>query len=277
MTRFLLIASVVMVPQLARAQAELPTVEQAVGWYEELSPQKKALALAVSQLGVNEASFDRPHDYALIWQVVEGRHSSTHKRMMWLRAHSSCVLGLSKPSERRLQAGNCVWTRNLTWSDRKPNGWDKKNRVPWRLFVRKWRLVRAFVTGLVSGNIQWRPCEVAPETWGGAMDEARAKANGLVPVSCDGTENTGYRHEQRKETLSRAVDGSVDPRDELYAREYPRGVRSGDGGSDIVFRSASARRFRFESRCADIFPRVVPESSGGLCYGAIGSTVRLAI
>jgi hypothetical protein len=142
------------------------------------------LSLAVAKVAVNEASLQRlrPAEVALVWQVTEARGETHERRLRWLRAHSSCVLG-DREIEERERTTNCVWTRNLRASDAEPAGWP--DGVPWSRYVRRWAQVREYAARLVAGDVISRPCPGRPWTWGGRrIDMARALERGLVPLGC---------------------------------------------------------------------------------------------
>ena len=148
-----------------------------------------ALALAVAAVGMNEAG-GRPADVALIYQVAEGHGETAAERLAWLQGHSSCVL-TDRPMSERERAGNCAWTRHLTDSDAEPVGWPET--ASWERWGRpRWRRARRLAHALVSGRETRRPCERAPDTWGGAMDAQRAREAGMRPVVCRGTRNFGW-------------------------------------------------------------------------------------
>lgn len=142
----------------------------------------RELGLAVAKVCANEAGFSSPADCDLIWQVVATHHPDSRRRLAWLRAHSRRVLGT------RRCRGNCVWSRNLTRSSRKPEGWPEGAR--WRPAA--WAALLVQADALVAGDRVEAPCDGAPTTWGGAMDHAGALRRGLIPLTCAGTRNRGY-------------------------------------------------------------------------------------
>lgn len=155
------------------------------------------LALAVAKVCANEASLEqaRPADCALIWQTTRRHGRTPGARLAWLRAHSSCVLS-ERPLSARELLGNCVWSRHLSASEEAPQAWPEQ--IAWPRYAPRWRTMRAFARRLVAGAVPpggW-PCTEDPFTWGGPMDHADAVASGLVPLSCRGTLNEGYRYQR---------------------------------------------------------------------------------
>lgn len=192
MIRFLLTASILLVSTAADAQPSMTVYAPMLPAEVTTRPVDRELALAVAKLCANEAGLYRvsPDDCRLIWQVTEGHGETAHERLAWLRAHSSCVLG-DEPSEARRRVGNCRWTRNLTWSETRPEGWPP--RWSWARARTRWTQVRRLALRLVTGVDPRRPCEIRPDTWGGRVDRERAREHGYRSVRCSGTLNDGYR------------------------------------------------------------------------------------
>ena len=151
-----------------------------------------AFSLAIAQVAANEASLSASRaDVALIYQVARSHGSSDTERLAWLRSHSSCVL-TDRPRTDRERMTNCVWSRHLTDSDRRPHGW-RPDWPRWRTYLDRWRRIRRWASQLVTGEIADRPCPVDPATWGGRrIDMAQALRRGLRPVGCIGTVNEGF-------------------------------------------------------------------------------------
>lgn len=151
-----------------------------------MTPVELALALAVAQVCVNEASWNSPADCALVYQATESHGRTPEARLDWLERHShtvfsSCIAG----------RGNCRWTPGLTWSDAEPEGWPEA-APPWSTYVDRWRRIRELAEALVTGRIRRRPCPRGVVTWGGPMDIDAALRRGLRPLECRGTLNTGF-------------------------------------------------------------------------------------
>lgn len=159
-------------------------VAVAAGTCEQARAQDRhdrELALAVARLTVNESGWHSPADGALIWQVVQGRGTSSRERLAWLRRHSPRVMGA-----RPCAGGNCAWTAYLD-GDRRPRGYPEGAAwVPAR-----WRAVRAQAEALVGGTWEGAlPCPRAPMTWDARAGGAEGR--GWRPVGCIGTRNEGY-------------------------------------------------------------------------------------
>jgi len=148
---------------------------------------REGLKLALAKVCVNEAGFSSMADCALIHDASGSTGQSSQTRLNWLNRHSRRVLGDRECGNRR----NCQWTRNLTWADTMPEGWDTANE--WH--PRHWAQVRRWAHGLVYGTITLHPCPNTPQTWGGRMDHERAVNRGLEPLGCVGTLNEGYRYD----------------------------------------------------------------------------------
>jgi hypothetical protein len=155
------------------------------------------LALLVARVAANEGAFDNPRELDLIWQVVEGWARDNARRLEQLRQHSSRVAGL-----RPCRSGNCRWSRYVRSDGTLPAevaaGFEPE--PGWWLAARAERM-RALVVRaeqLVAGAAYTRPCDERPTTWGGPMDHGHAQSQGLVPVRCNGTINTGYRPAPRE-------------------------------------------------------------------------------
>jgi len=147
---------------------------------------ERALAVAVAKVAANEASLQRvrPAEVALIWQVTSAHGETARERLIWLRGHSSCVLGVHPPMS-GIRPGNCAWTRNLQDNDAEPEGWaERYPHLSWVRYTGRWAQVRAFARRLVRGEPYERPCRGTPITWGGPMDHEHAAARGLVPMGC---------------------------------------------------------------------------------------------
>jgi hypothetical protein len=148
---------------------------------------KDQLALEVAVVAAHEGALDNARDTALVWQVVEARAFTTQARLSFLRAHSPRALG-----RRQCGVGNCVWSRELLESpDEAPaslsSAWWNATRAL------AWMEVRRYASELVYGIELWRPCPVAPYSWGYAGDvESAWLERRLVPVGCEGTLNEGF-------------------------------------------------------------------------------------
>ena len=158
------------------------------GWADaqavELSRDETRLALAIAKVAANEASLStiRPAEVALIHQVTTARASTPAEQLRWLTAHSSCVLG-GRDVDAIERPGNCRWSRALTDSDARPDGWP--DHLPWSRYAPRWAQVRELARRLVSGRVVMRPCPGTPFTWGGRrLDMRRALERGLVPLGC---------------------------------------------------------------------------------------------
>lgn len=171
MFRFLIVTIIALAALPAAAQDRAST------------PVERALALAVAQVAANEASLSRirPVDVGLIWQVVTSHGETPHERLAWLRLHSSCVLTDREMTD--FEAGsNCVWSRHLTASDRRPEGFPE--HLGWSNFRERWRQVRELALQLVLGERTMTVCSEAPWTWGGRMDREHAERVGLRRLEC---------------------------------------------------------------------------------------------
>jgi hypothetical protein len=159
--------------------------------YAQDRPLHQELALAVARVAANEAS-RTVEEVDLIWQVTEGRASTTAGRLRWLRRHSPCATGVLSQAEADARPGNCRWTRNLNRDLREPAGWPEG--YPWAAYRENWRRRLARASNLVRGQSLSVPCAETPWTWGGrALNVRDARRRGLVPVWCKDTSNTGYR------------------------------------------------------------------------------------
>jgi hypothetical protein len=124
---------------------------------------KDQLALELAVVAAHEGALDNARDTALVWQVVEARALTTQARLMFLRA---------QPDEPPASLSSAWW--NAT-------------RAP------AWMEVRRYASELVYGIELWRPCPVAPYSWGYAGDlESAWLERRLVPVGCEGTMNEGF-------------------------------------------------------------------------------------
>lgn len=137
------------------------------------------LVLAVAKVCANEASLrsEAFADCTLIWQTARHREDP----LEWLQRHSSCVLG------DREAVGNCRWSRHLDLKGTEPEGFD----AVWENFRLIWVMMLDHVRALVRGEGR-DVCPVDPDTWGGPMDEGRARRAGWVLVLCRGTANSGW-------------------------------------------------------------------------------------
>jgi hypothetical protein len=146
------------------------------------------LVLAVARTAANEA-FGSPGDVALIAQVTRSHGRSRATRLRWLRRHSPCATGVLSQQEAEQRPGNCRWSRNLDRSLKRPLGWP--TGLSWTRYRRVWQRTLTLSRQCVRGRCR-SPCEGRPWTWGGAMDDAGARARGLVPLVCTETLNGGY-------------------------------------------------------------------------------------
>lgn len=148
---------------------------------------KDQLALELAVVAAHEGALDNARDTALVWQVVEARALTTQARLIFLRAHSPRALG-----RKQCGVGNCVWSRELLQAPDEPpaslsSAWWNATRAP------AWMEVRRYASELVYGIELWRPCPVAPYSWGYAGDlESAWLERRLVPVGCEGTLNEGF-------------------------------------------------------------------------------------
>jgi len=93
----------------------------------------RELAEAISKVAANEhrtederGLWNGPsiNETLLIVQVTEAHGRRLSTRLRWLRRHSCRVLEHPDHECRKTcRRGNCLWARNLTWSDDKPDGW----------------------------------------------------------------------------------------------------------------------------------------------------------
>lgn len=189
--QFLLIASLLVVSQPAQSQP--PTLTDTAPVRRTMRPVERELALSVAKLCANEATLANasPADCALIWQVTESHGETAVERLRWLRGHSSCVLG--NPSARRMSIGNCAWTRGLNWRGTEPEAWPEEYGA-WSVYRERWRQMLNLCARLVMGEETFRPCETAPDTWGGNIDRERSERLGYTSVRCEGTRNRGYNY-----------------------------------------------------------------------------------
>jgi hypothetical protein len=179
---------------------------------------ERELALAIAQVAANEYRTDDerglwggtvPSELLLIVQVTESHGGSPLQRLMWLSRHSCRVL--EHPDGRCPKActgGNCGWTRNLSWSDDKPDGWP--DPYPWRPEV--WEGMRRLSLAAVRGRVTVRPCLGRPTTWGSrSIDYDAAVARGMVPLSCDTPRdgNVGFHWLRRGSEPGRAIPAAL--------------------------------------------------------------------
>lgn len=180
-----------------------------------LTPEQHDLYLAVSRVCANEA-FGHPADCMVVWQAVRRHGRTPSERLAWLRQHSRCVLGASAPVR---ALGNCPWTRNLTDSDRQPDGWP----ADWRWepnassrnggHVATWARTRRLVRRMVLGGTPPRgwPCAQDPDSWAGRVTDAahiQAHAGTRLALRCTDpvthapTLNEGFRYVRRPATVA---------------------------------------------------------------------------
>jgi hypothetical protein len=175
--------------------------------------QRDQLALELAVVAAHEGALDNPREAALIWQVVEARAETTQGRLMFLRAHSARALG-----RKTCSIGNCIWSRELlTDPEHAPASlsaaWWNAMRAP------AWLALQRYAAELVYGIELWRPCPVAPYSWGYAGDlESAWRERRLVPIGCEGTMNDGFTVAPRELTAAIAKSGTLH-----VSRARPRG------------------------------------------------------
>lgn len=188
------------------------------GWASAQTRAERDLALAIAKVAANESSLStiRPADVALIHQTAQTHGSTPRAQLRWLRAHSSCVLG-DRDLATLARPGNCAWTRTLTDSDARPEGWRQSYpHLRWARYVERWRQVRIVARRLVTGALVMRPCPRAPWTWGSVrLDTRRALARGLVPLGCrdpqtgEALANDGFARAAAESGSTSAAEGGL--------------------------------------------------------------------
>ena len=84
-------------------------------------------------------------------------------------------------------AGNVRWSPWLRLDGREPETWRDVVRLPWSMREGRW--VRLLQDASRLLRMEWEPCEVSPETWGGVGD---VPWPGLYPIDCGPTRNIPY-------------------------------------------------------------------------------------
>jgi hypothetical protein len=162
-------------------------------------PIEQQLVNQTAAVALNEGGYDKPYDWGLVVQTVEGHGSNAAERLKWLRRHSAKVLG-NKPC---LPSRNCEWTRDLALAPLLiPSAFQGAKREWWALKRRNaWLYVRMTVAwflwpdrDLSKMPASYRPCSQTPYSWGAPSDSGLhdAKIRGLQAVSCRSTVNIGY-------------------------------------------------------------------------------------
>lgn len=144
------------------------------------------LALELAVVAAHEGALANLAETALVYQVLESRRTTPGARLRLLRQHSGRALG-RKPCG----GGNCTWSVELLRAPDSPpasidSAWWRAAREP------AWRAVQRYARGLVYGLDSWRPCPMAPYSWGYAGDLEAAARRGLSPLGCAGVEQDGF-------------------------------------------------------------------------------------
>ena len=182
------------------------------------TPLQLALALDVARTAVNEASLHaQPRDVDLVYEATRGNANTDRARLAWLRRHSACtnprgdcnrdeVVDERDDEAARRRPGNAKWTRNLLWSDARPDNLDGRWRAEW------WQRVRDHALARVMRDAPTGVCGMPIRTWGRRSDFASRP--GLVAVEC-GAANLGgasvhtverFRARRGADRLALAID-----------------------------------------------------------------------
>ena len=164
--------------------------------------------LNLARMCVNESNWRNRDDCEAIWQVTttlarEGADAETLLR--WQQALSPRVTGAAEPRD----VGNERWSRNLTWSNTKPEGWP--DDVPWDRYQPAWEAIRDWAARKVgafldAGERRHTQCRGRVVAWVGTRtlredrdfmrrrNAARAERGlpPLVPLDCGDTVNVFF-------------------------------------------------------------------------------------
>lgn len=166
----------------------------AVAQDQGLSASEEKLALYVARVSAHEGALKNLRDTDLVWQVVINNAKTTAGRIQFLEQHSGRALGKKPCTE-----SNCEWSSLL----------DRRGTIPaaqaagkdagyWRtVTIPRWRAVLVRARELVRdpSDTAQLPCVGHPVTWGSLkLDGKKAAANGLHPLICENTLNTGFSY-----------------------------------------------------------------------------------
>lgn len=197
----------------ARAAAEGVPNPRARARELRLTPAQRALALYLGRTTFNEALDSEP-DLAMIWNIARSERESTQAIIDWLRAHSSCVMGVVPQHEAARRPGNCVWARSLMPSGDRPSGWvecqdeDRDGEVDfdchgrWARVRPRWLAHLFAAIEYVAGEREMIMCPVTPTTWDGRRWREEILARGFVDLGCKYTRNLGLVRESNEELLA---------------------------------------------------------------------------
>lgn len=156
------------------------------------TPLELRVAYDLARYAANEAGLGGWADAVLLWQSAETHGETLEARHGWLRSHSRCVVA-------PIPAQDCerLWARGLTPLGQRPAAWPA--RASWVRGRAMWFGLLAWCIRVVTGEIEWRPCDGRPQTWDGQRWRESAIARGYTPLDCrdpatgQPLRNEGYR------------------------------------------------------------------------------------